>query len=316
MKKLFKNVILSLGAICIVFSFIFSTTYAQLPLEFNTDFSLLGNFESFGNLKDNISTTTNDILSSDVVGLIDEIANLTYPESTSEVTTSCTDEPCENPPLGNVIPTFSGLFVEGPSKFTGEVEIDPDDDGEYSINVNDSGNIIMQDPDNNQHVNIWEGLNLLDLKSDGLISLNSPWIIIDATTLDIQNATHGTSDLEVNIDGYLNADRIGSYYNKFINYNSAEITTNLNTLATPECENAGEYAVSYWYNITDYSTTYIDDITVLGVERVYNTESVPIGYTLRLYNKYGGVNDIDVGVTCFAASGYRPAGGEKEITTP
>lgn len=218
------------------------------------------------------------------------------------------------PPSGDVIPNFSGLIVNGVTEMYGSLFIDSDGDGDGNVIVDSNGNIKLSDTGDNQHVKIWNGLNLLDMKSTGLAIIDSPWIILDTATLDIQSVSNGGADLVVNVDGYLHANRIGSFYSKYTTYSTSDssLTSGLNELPTPQCDRADEYAVSHWYNVTGYNAGTMSNVSFLGVARTYS-DNVPKGFTLRMYNGSTAVNTIKVGVTCFNSNGYRPAGGEAEI---
>ncbi|MBD3156496.1 DUF4215 domain-containing protein [Candidatus Peregrinibacteria bacterium] len=223
----------------------------------------------------------------------------------------CTTEPCDDPPSGDVIPNFSGLVVQGATELYGSLMMDPENDDDPNVLIDTDGNIKFSDPEGEQSLKLMNFLNISELKSSGLALIDSPWIILETGTLDIQSTHHG--DLVVNVDGYLNAKRIGSFYSKYTTYSTGGggLSSDYNALATPTCDRAGEYAVSYWHNITNYNSS-IPNFSLLGVERIFD-ENVPIGYTLRIVNKFTAATQIQVGVTCFNAQGYRPVGGEVEV---
>ena len=127
----------------------------------------------------------------------------------------CTTQPCDNPPAGNVSPNFSGLTVSGNTTLGGTLSVDSDGDGNSNLGIDSHGNIFLEDPENEQHMRIWNTLNLLELKSIGMIFLDSPWIAINTLTLDI--ASVSGSDVDVNVDGRVHANKIaanqiGSFY--------------------------------------------------------------------------------------------------------
>ncbi len=248
----------------------------------------------------------------DIMGALGEIP---FPDYTYMNEEGCTNEPCENPPLGDVIPNFTGLIVNGATEMYGPFVIDPNNDGNEDVRVLEGGDILLgNESGNGQYVKIWNSvLNMLNMKSDGLAIIDSPWIILDTAVLDIQSAANG-GDLVVNVDGYLHANRIGSFYSKYTTYSTSNgsLSSGLNTLPTPECSRDDEYAISHWYNITGYNSSNMSGVSFLGVGRTYS-DSVPKGFILRMLNNSTAVSSIKVGVTCFNANGYRPSSGETEV---
>lgn len=140
-----------------------------------------------------------------------DFGDITLPEE------PCTDEPCENPPLGEVIPTFSGLIVEGISLFKGEVAIDPDNDGNNNFHASDNGKIKINNNDESAEMILSNFLSSLYINvgtflvdNSGLTVFTSPYIIVGTDTLEINS--RGADSIDISIDGEIQSDGFGSTY--------------------------------------------------------------------------------------------------------